>query len=140
MPEGSEFCIYRLLKIGIKPNQNETIILNGFNNLRESNADMGFKTRWNRPLVTKLNLSKVWTQYFMGDFLILIGHVWSFKKLCFAPRALIIDQYGPKKRLNLNKVWTWMIWLYPDWSCLTSQELTTQHQALSHTLAYGHKI
>jgi len=83
----------------------------GFSNLRESNADMGFKTRWNRPLVTKLNLSKVWTQYFMGDFLILIGHVWSFKKLCFAPRALIIDQYGPKNRLNLNKVWTWMIWL-----------------------------
>jgi len=72
----------------------------GFCNLRESNADMGFKTRWNRPLVTKLNLSKVWTQYFMGDFLILIGHVWSFKKLCFAPRALIIDQYGPKKKIK----------------------------------------
>jgi len=64
---------------------------------------MGFKPQANWPLVTKLNLHRVRTQYFMGEFLILIGPAWPFKI-----QKIMLGLQAQKNKLTSGQInWTW---------------------------------
>jgi len=109
----------------------------GFNNLKYLMQWMGFKTHANWPLVTKLNLHRVRTPHFMGEFLILIGPAWPFKKLClaFRPRKTnwpLVKSIEPEQGSN-----SWVI--FSSWLVLSDLSKDS-YPALNHKMTSGHKF